>query len=159
MMKTQAQLLVGLQMILLLMLAGALFILPAEQVGWLRILGFILALAGMAVLALAILTHFWVNKVMVSISPQPNAQAKLVQTGIYAHIRHPIYSGVMLSALGVALAHGHFFTVLVALILVAFFTYKSTFEENWLMQVYPEYAAYRQRAGRFWPRFAGRSNS
>lgn len=152
-MKTQATVLVAVQMVLFATLAGALFLLPAAQIGWLRILGILLAVLGLIVIFLAIFNHWQINRSMVNVSPEPNAAASLVQSGLYARIRHPIYSGVMLAGLGAALAHGHWLPLLIALGLVVFFSYKSTFEERWLMQVYPGYADYRQRAGRFLPRW------
>ncbi len=150
-MKTQALVLVAIQFVFFALLAGALFLLPAGQVGWARILGIVLALLGLAMIGLAILNHWQINRALVHVSPEPNASVGLVQGGLYTRIRHPIYTGVMLAALGAALAHGHLVPLLIALGLCAFFTYKSTFEERWLMQVYPAYAAYRQRTGRFLP--------
>ncbi len=151
-MKTQAQRLVTFQFVLFALLAGAYMLLPNGQVLWARILGIILTAAGLITVMVAILTHTLVNRNMVNVSPEPNAQNRLVQTGIYGYIRHPIYTGVMLTAVGTAIAHGHIIGLVIAVIVCLFFTYKSTFEETLLMQVYPEYAAYRQRAGRFLPR-------
>jgi protein-S-isoprenylcysteine O-methyltransferase Ste14 len=58
----------------------------------------------------------------------------------------------MLAGFGAALAHGHIVGIVIAVVMCAFFTYKSTFEERWLSQVYPDYVEYRTRAGRFWPK-------
>jgi protein-S-isoprenylcysteine O-methyltransferase Ste14 len=149
---TQAQRLVLIQFILFAALAISFGLLPAEQVGWVRLLGMGLAALGVGVVLLAVLQHYRINRNLVNVSPEPNAGNQLVQTGLYGLIRHPIYTGVMLAALGAALAHGHLIPLLIALVLVAFFTYKSTFEESLLMQTYPHYAAYRQRTGRFLPR-------
>jgi protein-S-isoprenylcysteine O-methyltransferase Ste14 len=154
-MRTQAQVLVMLQLVLFALLAGALFLLPAEQGVALRLVGLGLTGVGLLLVMLSILTHTWINRSLVNVSPEPNRNNQLVQTGIYAYIRHPIYTGVMLAALGTALAHGHSVPLIIALVLCVFFTYKSIFEERWLVQVYPEYAAYRQRAGRFLPRLLG----
>ena len=151
-MKQQANVFVMIQFVLFAMLAAALLLLPAGQVLWARLMGLLLVALGGVLGLLAILTHMQVNRNMVNVSPEPNAQNQLVRTGIYAYIRHPIYSGVMLVALGIALAHGHFVPLGVAVGLCAFFAYKSTFEEQWLMQVYPEYEEYRRHTGRFVPR-------
>jgi protein-S-isoprenylcysteine O-methyltransferase Ste14 len=140
------------QFVLFAALAISFVRLPAGQVGWARLLGLALAALGLAVLLWALWNHFRVNRNIVNISPEPNAGNQLVQSGLYRFVRHPIYTGAMLAAFGTALAHGHIIPLLIALGLVAFFTYKSTFEESLLMQVYPEYAAYRQRTGRFLPR-------
>lgn len=155
-MRTQALRFVVAQFILFVLLAGAFFYLPEGQVLWARLLGIAVMLLGLAIIGLSVWTHFQVNHGLVNVSPEPNANNHLVETGLYARIRHPIYTGVMLSALGAAVAHGHVVGVIIAVVLCAFFAYKSTFEERWLMQVYPDYAAYRTRAGRFWPKLFAR---
>lgn len=146
-----AALLVAAQFILLGALALSFLFLPPGQALWLRLLGLAAALAGIAVAALAILTHLRVNRALVNISPEPNPQLELVQSGPYHCVRHPIYLGVMLTAGGAALAHGHAAGLLLALALVAFFAHKARFEESWLARVYPAYADYRARTGRFLP--------
>lgn len=147
-----ALLLVGVQMVLFAALAGALLVLPSGQTGVMRWLGAGLAGLGLLIILVALATYFWVNGSLVNVSPEPDAQAELVVVGIYRYIRHPIYSGVMLAAVGAALAHGHWAALAVALLLCLFFTYKSFFEERWLVRVYSNYHAYRQRAGRFLPK-------
>jgi protein-S-isoprenylcysteine O-methyltransferase Ste14 len=150
--QTQAQRFVFTQFILFAALAISFVLLPAGQVGWARGLGLALAALGLGVIVLAVLQHYGINRNIVNVSPEPNQQNQLVQTGLYGLVRHPIYTGVILAALGTALAHGHLIALLIALVICAFFTYKSTFEESLLMQAYPEYAAYRQRTGRFLPK-------
>lgn len=151
-MKVQARLLVFIQFVLFAILAVALYLLPPGQVLWARLLGIALLTLGIVLVMVSILTHQLINQRLVNVSPEPNASNQLVRTGIYAYIRHPIYAGVILTALGAALAHGHIITLLLAVIVGAFFTYKSTFEEKLLSQAYPQYADYRQQAGRFLPR-------
>ncbi len=148
----RALLLVVVQVILSVILAWALLLLPSGQTGFVRWLGAGLVGLGLLIILVALATYFWVNGSLVKVSPEPDAQAELVVVGIYGYIRHPIYSGVMLAAVGAALAHGHWAVVIVALSLCLFFTYKSFFEERWLMRVYSNYHAYRQRAGRFLPK-------
>lgn len=143
--------LVAVQFMLLVALAFSLLLLPPDQVLWLRLLGLAAALAGVAIATFAILTHLRVNRALVSISPAPNPQLQLVESGPYCCVRHPIYLGVMLTAGGAALAHGHPAGLVIALLLVLFFAGKARFEESWLARVYPAYAAYRARTGRFLP--------
>lgn len=150
--KQQALLLVLIQLVLFGVLAAALFFLPVGAAIWAQLVGLVLAVVGLAVIFLALWTYYRVNGSLVNVSPEPDHAAQLVAQGLYARVRHPIYLGVMLSALGVALIHGHIVPLLVALVFIPFFTYKSMFEERWLERVYADYAAYRQRAGRFLPR-------
>lgn len=151
-MYSKANQLVLIQFILFAALAISFGLLPAGQVAWARWLGIGLAALGLGVIGLALLNYYQINRNMVNVSPEPNAGNQLVQSGVYGLVRHPIYTGVMLAAVGAALAHGHIILLLIALVLCGFFTYKSTFEESLLMQAYPDYAAYRQRIGRFLPR-------
>ncbi len=151
-MPSKAMRLVFIQFVLFAALAISFVLLPAGQVLWARLLGMLLAALGLGVIMLAILQHYGINRSLVNVSPEPNQRNQLVQTGIYGLVRHPIYSGVILAAVGTALVHGHIIPLLIALAFIAFFTYKSTFEESLLMQAYPDYAAYRQRTGRFLPR-------
>jgi protein-S-isoprenylcysteine O-methyltransferase Ste14 len=75
-----------------------------------------------------------------------------VETGLYRWARHPIYTGVLLSACGVAIAHGSVAALGIALTFVPFFYYKSSYEEQLLRKIYPQYQAYSERVGRFVPR-------
>jgi hypothetical protein len=70
---------------------------------------------------------------------------KLVRTGPYSIVRHPIYSGFMLATLGTAVAQGEVWRLSgVALIVIAW-GYKARVEETFLMQRFgPEYEDYRR---------------
>jgi protein-S-isoprenylcysteine O-methyltransferase Ste14 len=139
------------QFALFALLGAALLVFSPGQTPILRVIGLGLIVSGFVVIALAIREHAIRNAILPNITPTPNAQTRLVESGVYARIRHPIYSGVLLGALGVALAHGHFGVVLVALVLVVFFTFKSRYEEQLLRTVYPQYSSYMTRTGRFLP--------
>jgi protein-S-isoprenylcysteine O-methyltransferase Ste14 len=143
--------LVAVQFILLGALALSFLFLPPGQVLWARLLGLVAALAGIGVAVLSILTHMRVNQALVNISPEPNPQLQLVESGLYHYIRHPIYLGVIMTAGGAAVAHGHPVGLVITLLLALFFTYKARFEERWLARVYPAYSAYMARTGRFLP--------
>jgi protein-S-isoprenylcysteine O-methyltransferase Ste14 len=84
--------------------------------------------------------------------PLPRAEGRLVVSGPYALVRHPIYTGGALFFLGLALA-----TSPVALVpvvaLVVLWRGKATFEETLLAERYPAYEQYRRRVvGAFVPR-------
>lgn len=83
--------------------------------------------------------------------PYPKQDGQLVQTGVYGIVRHPIYSGVILMALGWALFHGSLSHVLGTLILVIFFDAKANREEGWLMEHYPDYGDYKSRVKKLLP--------
>jgi protein-S-isoprenylcysteine O-methyltransferase Ste14 len=84
--------------------------------------------------------------------PQPSLRARLVQRGIYARVRHPLYTSVMLIALGWALAWQSGPALGAALALIPFFHAKARREERWLREAFPDYGDYERRVPRFIPR-------
>jgi protein-S-isoprenylcysteine O-methyltransferase Ste14 len=83
--------------------------------------------------------------------PKPSASARLVQTGIYGLIRHPLYTAVFCGSVGWALVWRSWPALLAALALAPLFDAKARAEERWLRQQFPEYASYEQRVRRFVP--------
>ncbi len=88
-----------------------------------------------------------------NIQPLPREGGQLVQSGLYRWIRHPMYTAVM--ALGLALAWtAHTLWAAAAYaVLVAVLTNKARFEECWMRNRHPAYAAYAARTRRFVPWF------
>ena len=83
--------------------------------------------------------------------PYPRADAELVETGVYAHARHPIYGGLILGALGWGSLAASPPAVGLAAVLFGFFQLKSRREEMWLVQRFAGYPAYRERTRRLIP--------
>jgi protein-S-isoprenylcysteine O-methyltransferase Ste14 len=83
--------------------------------------------------------------------PAPLQDARLVETGIYLLVRHPIYAGVILLAVGWAFFVGSLAALVVALILATWLDLKSRREEVWLLAHHAGYAAYQRRTRRFVP--------
>jgi protein-S-isoprenylcysteine O-methyltransferase Ste14 len=84
--------------------------------------------------------------------PQPRADSELVQHGIYAHLRHPLYTSVMLASFGWALIWQSGAAAVAALVLVPFLLAKARHEERWLRVKFPGYADYARRVPAFLPR-------
>ena len=83
--------------------------------------------------------------------PRPRTDGRLVESGIYARLRHPIYAGLILGSLGWSALTRSPAALLVALVLAVFLDAKARREEAWLLDRYPPYAAYRLRTKRFLP--------
>ncbi len=83
--------------------------------------------------------------------PRPRAGGRLVATGVYGLVRHPIYTGVVSGAVGWALVTASPAALAAAALLLAFFDLKSRREEAWLLAAYPAYAAYRRRVRKLVP--------
>ncbi len=103
--------------------------------------GLVLCVAGVLGLGRKNLTPF----------PRPKHDATLVEEGVYAVVRHPIYGGLSLAALGWALAWRSPVTLCLSLLLFLFFDIKSRREEQWLRQRFPRYAAYQYRVRKLIP--------
>jgi protein-S-isoprenylcysteine O-methyltransferase Ste14 len=87
--------------------------------------------------------------------PIPKDGADLVTSGLYRWVRHPIYTGVLLAAVGLviwgaSLAH---IIGLVALYVILFA--KSVGEEKMLAERHDGYAGYALTTGRLVPRILG----
>lgn len=83
--------------------------------------------------------------------PHPRDDAQLVETGVYARVRHPIYGGLIIGAVGWGLLAASPLTLALAVGLGVFFDLKSRREEAWLRLRYPGYATYMTRTRRLIP--------
>ena len=82
----------------------------------------------------------------------PSTRDTLVTDGIYAHIRHPIYSGLMLELIGLFLWLPKV-TVLIACVLgLTWVLIQARLEEMDLVDRLPAYKVYMQQVPRFIPR-------
>jgi protein-S-isoprenylcysteine O-methyltransferase Ste14 len=85
-------------------------------------------------------------------SPLPNARAELRTDGLYRHVRHPIYSAVILVSVARTVASGDARQAAVSIALGSLLSGKSSFEERALARRFPDYPAYAARTLRFVPR-------
>ncbi|QFP78012.1 isoprenylcysteine carboxylmethyltransferase family protein [Deinococcus sp. AJ005] len=83
--------------------------------------------------------------------PEPLDTSELVTTGLYAHVRHPIYSGLLTLGLGWGVLRGSPGALGWTAALAPLFHFKSAREEKALLVRFPDYAAYRKRTKRFVP--------
>jgi protein-S-isoprenylcysteine O-methyltransferase Ste14 len=86
-----------------------------------------------------------------NIRPAPRAGGALVAHGPYRWIRHPMYSAVITFGLACACSGATPWAWLSFGALVAVLVVKAAYEERWMLEVHPGYAAYRQRTRRFLP--------
>jgi protein-S-isoprenylcysteine O-methyltransferase Ste14 len=86
-----------------------------------------------------------------TVFPKPLPGARLVESGAYGLVRHPIYGGLILGAVGWGLFRASPLVLLLALCLALFFNLKSRREEIWLAEQFEGYDAYRSRTKRLLP--------
>ncbi len=84
--------------------------------------------------------------------PKPRKDSSLVQTGIYAFVRHPLYSSLIALSFGWACLWGSGVGVAIAIVQALLLDAKARREELWLRTQFPEYAAYAARVRRLIPR-------
>jgi protein-S-isoprenylcysteine O-methyltransferase Ste14 len=84
-------------------------------------------------------------------TPLPNAHAQLRTGGLYRFVRHPIYSGLLLTMASLTVASGSGFRLLTLGLLVLLLTLKARWEETRLTQRFQGYANYASRTPRFVP--------
>jgi protein-S-isoprenylcysteine O-methyltransferase Ste14 len=75
----------------------------------------------------------------------------LVTRGPYRFIRHPLYLGEIIAAIGVVVGTGSLVLGGLVVLLVAFQYWRATLEERALTRAFPDYAAYEQRTWRIVP--------
>jgi protein-S-isoprenylcysteine O-methyltransferase Ste14 len=84
--------------------------------------------------------------------PKPKRDAQLVTTGIFAWMRHPIYTALMLLTFGASFERGSLIALILSACLAVLLEFKSQREEAWLLEQFPDYATYRLRVKKFFPR-------
>ena len=85
--------------------------------------------------------------------PTPKLNSKLIKTGLYKFMRHPIYTGILGIAFGYGFYIGSIFKLMIAILIFVLFYFKSKYEEKKLLGFFSEYEAYKKTTGRFLPKF------
>jgi len=83
--------------------------------------------------------------------PRPVEGGRLIDSGAYGLVRHPIYTGIVAAAIGWGLGTASPAALVAAALLGVFFDLKARREEAWLLAAYPGYAAYRERVRKLVP--------
>ena len=79
---------------------------------------------------------------------------RLIRSGPYAYVRHPIYTGMLLGTVGAALVAGEWRGVLAVALLLAAHSRKAMREEALLTTEFgEEYVSYRRSTGFLFPHF------
>jgi protein-S-isoprenylcysteine O-methyltransferase Ste14 len=145
--RTSGWLLVGLQFTLLI----ALVLVPRRttSIPWMA-LGAVLAILGLAAAVAAMLR---LGDALTP-TPVPRDSAALRTDGVYSRVRHPIYSGLLLTACGFTVAIGSWWTVAILVALAIFFGLKSRWEDSLLHAAHgAQWEDWAARTGRLLPRF------
>jgi protein-S-isoprenylcysteine O-methyltransferase Ste14 len=101
---------------------------------WLKYFGLATFVAGLLLFVLSEMTKGGVTE-----------KGFLVTKGIYSKIRHPMYFGQMLMAIGIPLFGQGLVTLCLSIIWIAQLLFWKVLEEKELLAKYPEYEAYKKR--------------
>jgi len=108
-----------------------------------------LGVLGVALCALGVGVAIWARAHLGRNWGMPMSQKenpKLVMTGPYAWVRHPIYSGILLAMLGSTIGAAVFW-ILPLLLFGTYFVYSARREEQFMISQFPEqYPAYIKRS-------------
>jgi protein-S-isoprenylcysteine O-methyltransferase Ste14 len=83
--------------------------------------------------------------------PHPKDDGKLVTTGAYGIVRHPIYSGVIFLAIAYSCWRWSLIHAIGAAILLLFFDIKARKEEAWLKNKFSDYNSYQLKVKKLIP--------
>jgi protein-S-isoprenylcysteine O-methyltransferase Ste14 len=142
---------VAAQFVVMGIVLGAGFLPP----GWPDSFAGLLAALGAVLSLLAAILGVWAWRTLdrsATAYPRPRDGGRLIESGPYEFVRHPIYAAGLLFFTGYALATSPVaFIPLVALALL--WRNKAAYEEDLLVERYPDYREYRARVpGGFVPR-------
>lgn len=122
----------------------------------LKHIGGILACLGFALIAIS-MRHLWIRGKGLPISHLP--PKTFVRTGVYKHLRHPIYVGYTAAFSGTALLVGSFWSLAFSmpLLVLGWVGYALFYEEPGLLARFgDQYAEYKQQTPLFIPKRLGR---
>lgn len=76
----------------------------------------------------------------------------LITSGIFSHIRHPLYAGHFIMFFGSLLLRLHWISIMLYLLFLVGQVARAKIEERKMMGAFPQYAEYRSRTGMFFPK-------
>jgi len=103
-----------------------------------EIIGLIILNAGLIIMDIAMLQNAYASKIL-----DINKGQKLIDTGLYGHVRHPLYTGAILMALGLPIALGSLISLIPAAIVVLALIIRIKYEEKMLIKGMDGYDEYR----------------
>jgi protein-S-isoprenylcysteine O-methyltransferase Ste14 len=106
---------------------------------WLEAVGALLLLLSFRIFFLTFRENAFLSP---AVRIQTERAHRVVRTGLYRHVRHPMYAGFVLFAEGTALLLGSWYGALVGAVLVAIIARRAVLEERLLREKLTGYVAY-----------------
>ena len=140
--RTKSNILVSLQMICIMLL---LIMTPVWKVGHIAL---IVALGGFSLGCWAVVTMRLDN---LSVRPDIKQNARLVKSGPYRVIRHPMYTAVLLTLTPLVVDRPSLYSLIILFVLLTTLIYKLNYEERLLKKHFEGYAFYMLESWRIIP--------
>jgi protein-S-isoprenylcysteine O-methyltransferase Ste14 len=129
-------------------LAAALVIVPGldHHFGWSSVSAPISLIAdAMVVLGFALIFQVFKENSFAASTIKVETEQRVISTGPYAMVRHPMYSGASIALIATPLALGSLWGVLIAMALIAVIVVRLLDEERYLSANLPGYETYRSK--------------
>lgn len=114
-----------------------------------------ITLTAIVLISLAILLAVWAVKTMSTgkfrIQPIPDLEAKLIISGPYQLIRHPMYAAIFLGVTGLFTFHFSWLKIFLFIALIIVLTIKLLWEEKMLSEKFSDYSIYKNQTKRIIP--------
>jgi protein-S-isoprenylcysteine O-methyltransferase Ste14 len=96
---------------------------------------------------------YLVSKAHKAVLDEGHTQLKLVDSGVYAVVRHPMYLGTLLFCLTFLFISLSLLSIAIWIAFFIFYDRMATYEESSLIQILgEEYVAYQRRVAKWFPR-------
>ena len=105
-----------------------------------EIIGLVIMNIGLIIMNIAMVQNAYASKLL-----DINKDQKLIDTGLYSHVRHPLYSGAIIMILCLPIALGSWISLIPAAIGVLALLIRIKFEEEMLIKGMDGYIEYRTR--------------
>lgn len=107
---------------------------------WIIVLGNVLVAGGLYITFVVLRQNRFAASTVETMAGQ-----RVITTGLYGIVRHPMYFGALVMSLGVPLALGSYWGLLIVLVVVPVLVLRIGDEERMLVDELEGYAAYRQK--------------
>ena len=105
-----------------------------------EIVGLAIMNIGLIIMVIAMVQNAYASKIL-----DINKDQKLIDTGLYSHVRHPLYTGAIIMIIGLPIALGSWLSLIPAIIGAVAIIIRIKFEENMLIEGMDGYEEYRTR--------------
>lgn len=141
----------GAALCLVILLAIAEYFVMRRPCFIISLAGFLMCISGL------VLEHFGVKNLGTCFSEHVKLPSKLVTSGLYRHIRHPIYSGAMLIIIGLPLILNSYYALGASLLYIVILLIRVELEEKALCSELIGYRKYMKTTNKFFPSLRSRS--